>query len=675
MEYLKQKPILVITLIVVIQLFIFRGTFPLFKNFFFIILSCFLFYYFSFYQNKQENNSFSVKKNLLIFITIFIQIFAFFTSNKVYLLVLKDVVNVLVLLFLLMFLFKLVSTIRDLNHFYKYFLSIITLCAIIISLFQYSSFVLGSFYDSKVIDSNFIQIPILFGFIVIFYLNSFSISAKLIIFYNILLYTFTFIVLLSGSRRALFIYAIIIFVIVLMVVFKAYIKYKIKLLNFVPFLITFIITFLMIYLFVFNTSFNFKNKTIDYFTSQSKIEVKSNIAQRFYRVLFYLNPKLKYDDFYHLLWSYGFDSSDPDTGWGKGVHKTIFPLTGKNVDIVPPNAKGFRLDSASNITFIKENNWWETATQLHVIKSVKGVRCKFKIYAFVSDDFNGNVVRLSLPSEYIAKNIVIGNGAVAYDLDAKGIWKELEVDFISFIDEIPIYISIIKFGSIENSELRGHVIFAYPTYETYKVPIDKELNIVKLSIVSGVSVISNSLVCNIFNEEHVRKKIKDFVSDDTTYYQFNTKLRISYSQDKFGDDRINRWKFALEIWSKEYNWAEKIFGGGFDFLNWYGKVFLNDKTKSDYPHNPFLHILLYSGIVGVILYCILLTRVVQLYWKYRKDYPLFGIFFLITYYFTFFSGGNPFDPPVMGFFMLLPFLIEAVHKKENKKQIDFSTDV
>ena len=43
---------------------------------------------------------------------------------------------------------------------------------------------------------------------------------------------------------------------------------------------------------------------------------------------------------------------------------------------------------------------------------------------------------------------------------------------------------------------------------------------------------------------------------------------------------------------------------------------------------------------------------------------MFFIFFLITYFFTFFSGGNPFDPPIMGFFMMLPFFIHYIHEKD-----------
>jgi O-antigen ligase len=93
---------------------------------------------------------------------------------------------------------------------------------------------------------------------------------------------------------------------------------------------------------------------------------------------------------------------------------------------------------------------------------------------------------------------------------------------------------------------------------------------------------------------------------------------------------------------------------------------MNDKTKSDYPHNPFLYILLYSGLVGLILYLVLLWKVFYYYIKYMNEYYLFFTFFIITYFFTFFSGGNPFDPPIMGLFMILPFLINSIHELDVK---------
>jgi len=166
-----------------------------------------------------------------------------------------------------------------------------------------------------------------------------------------------------------------------------------------------------------------------------------------------------------------------------------------------------------------------------------------------------------------------------------------------------------------------------------------------------------------FSSDPIRDWIKRFISEDTTFYPLKSKIVLSPVSNEFIRDRFMRWEFALKIFVQEYNWKQKLFGDGFLFLNWYGYHFYGEKTRSDYPHNPILQILLYSGIIGVLIYLLFLFKVFYYYLKYIKKYPLLFIFFLITFFFTFFSGGSPFDPPIMGFFVILPFFIHYVQQK------------
>src|SRR4030042_2910807 len=106
----------------------------------------------------------------------------------------------------------------------------------------------------------------------------------------------------------------------------------------------------------------------------------------------------------------------------------------------------------------------------------------------------------------------------------------------------------------------------------------------------------------------IRNWMAKFISEDTTYYGYKSNIIIDTIKDSFFDLRYARWQFALQLFTKEYNWKQKIFGGGFKFLNWYSYYFYNDKTRIDYPHNPYLHVLLYSGIVGLTLYVLLLFQ-------------------------------------------------------------------
>jgi hypothetical protein len=74
--------------------------------------------------------------------------------------------------------------------------------------------------------------------------------------------------------------------------------------------------------------------------------------------------------------------------------------------------------------------------------------------------------------------------------------------------------------------------------------------------------------------------------------------------------------------------------------------------------------------LGLIIYCYFLYKVFFYYIKYISEYPLLFIFFLITFFFSFFSGGSPFDPPIMGFFVILPFFIHSIHKIGEKAKLE-----
>lgn len=165
--------------------------------------------------------------------------------------------------------------------------------------------------------------------------------------------------------------------------------------------------------------------------------------------------------------------------------------------------------------------------------------------------------------------------------------------------------------------------------------------------------ITDISLINLTQKQNQKKQILDSVA------KFKKISRFS--------DRTSRWAYSLELWKTEYKWYNKLFGKGFLFLNQFGEKYLDDPTLSDYPHNPFISILLYSGIIGLLFYFWLLFRVVYLYFKYRYQCGIAFIGFLITFFFAFFSAGSPFDPPIMGFFMLLPFFIHSIHKNDIPK--------
>jgi hypothetical protein len=286
----------------------------------------------------------------------------------------------------------------------------------------------------------------------------------------------------------------------------------------------------------------------------------------------------------------------------------------------------------------------------------------------------------------------VNNGASTgyahYDRDNKGIWQELKILMPVSAGRVSTYIYFAKIGASSFSNLKGHVIFAYPQFTnisqakrdsiggTGNIPMPEQSSLINLKEEStlGYDFQAMSLTTNLISSlskissfsggDPIRNLAIRLFPEDTTYLPYKSNLRVDPFANKFGEDRILRWQFAWQIFKVEYNWKQRFFGGGFSFLNWYGYYFSlsHDKTQTDWPHNPFLSILLYSGILGLLIYCFFLYKVFYYYIKYIKEYPLIFIFFLITFYYSFFSGGSPFDPPMMGFFAILPFIIHSVHK-------------
>ena len=88
-----------------------------------------------------------------------------------------------------------------------------------------------------------------------------------------------------------------------------------------------------------------------------------------------------------------------------------------------------------------------------------------------------------------------------------------------------------------------------------------------------------------------------------TQYQTDTNNYMAdiIKSEPLFSDRTSRWLYAIELWKTKFTWQNKLFGHGFDYLEWYGEKFMgNEKSKSyDWPHNPFISILLYSGIIGL----------------------------------------------------------------------------
>ena len=142
-------------------------------------------------------------------------------------------------------------------------------------------------------------------------------------------------------------------------------------------------------------------------------------------------------------------------------------------------------------------------------------------------------------------------------------------------------------GGVTNfSDLKGYIIFTYPQYSI----VNKDESVLLNSNIhesigtsdymftgqtkaglfeSGFPLVTRLLLKGI-DHDLVRKWSAKLISEDTTYFAYKKDLAVDTILNRFIGNRIMRWQFAGQIFSKEFNWKQKLFGGGFNFLNWFG---------------------------------------------------------------------------------------------------------
>lgn len=696
----------------IILLFLYRTENPILKYPFVFLYLCFTIYILIFYKGKIINNLKEYFINyLLIIILLAILLLAFFFSHKIYLIIFKDAISAFILLSFFLILTILISSKKELLILFNSIIEISILFALFFSLlglldlldiWPYASYFLTDEGLPIDIDDNFALLPVIFGLLgVIYYLTIKERSSLHKIFYNILLITFSVQIFLTGSKRGFIILLLIILSLVLLRIvlyFKSE-TYFGKINSFFSFyLISLIFISIFTYLFINRVSFISKNNFLKNLGTKNILETRERISSNLFSYFSFYDQKIGFDEFNNKIWSIHYDPREPDLGWcGVGIHKTIFPLTGSKSEIVPAGSKGLMIDSTFNVQTWDGDSYSITLLGKSFVDNNE--KASTSIYCYVSDDFNGSGVNLILL--YTKANEIHSS----YDMKLKGSWQKLTVTDECLKGKAHSFLYVTKLGVTDFSSLKGYVIIAYPQFEIINDKVGvrsfysdlitgRERGVVINDYAQQPSDISQSGIFSSYKTETsvlnlrflsfltkkpdlikkdpIRNLFKKFISEDTSYYSYKSDIVLDPTKNIFEDDRIVRWQFGLQIYAKEYNWSKKLFGGGFDHLNWYAFYFLKDKTKSDWPHNPFISILLYSGIFGLLFFVYFIYKIFFYYLKYAKQYPLIFIFFIITFFFSFFSGGSPFDPPIMGFLSILPFFIHSIHKREGQNTIQLS---
>jgi len=179
--------------------------------------------------------------------------------------------------------------------------------------------------------------------------------------------------------------------------------------------------------------------------------------------------------------------------------------------------------------------------------------------------------------------------------------------------------------------------------------LNRNLRLLFFITVSSVIIVFAAVKNNTsLNAKLISGYNDKFTQDDSNGIEYQKALKLAFKYDK--------WEYALEYFS-EQKFINKVFGSGFLYLEKFGEKFHTDSTRYDYPHNPVLSSLLYSGLIGALF--LLSFLLISLYYGfvYLKKYPLFSLMLLISSLFVFFSGNSILSIPVFLFLFSVSFLI------------------
>lgn len=322
------------------------------------------------------------------------------------------------------------------------------------------------------------------------------------------------------------------------------------------------------------------------------------------------------------------DPRDPET-YTASSYIREYPIEGKNAEIVPAGVAGARYTS------ITEGRQWKdlhhSTTEYWSVMANAGDSVFASVYCYVSPDFNGSEARLELRGK------VSGQTVSKYNFNAKGEWVLLQAKGVATENSrVSGVYMFSRRGVTDFSTLTGYITFAYPQL------------VVKPAKTATIISKSTSFLAGI-----------SFFESMGSYDSIPDSFELTMSNDRFAGPRVDRWRYAWYLYKNEYTLVQKLIGSGFGYTFKFARKFHPEDPKRDYdyPHNPFLSVLLYSGLIGLILYIWFFTRTVYLYYVYRKEYWIMGVVFVISYFYSFFSSNSPFEPAFLGVMSVFPFII------------------
>lgn len=566
-------------------------------------------------------------------------------------------------------------------------------------------------------DYNFYALGGILGFLLLLFLISKPQETISKVLYQLHLFCFVLSVALSNSRRGIFILTIIIFLIIISrIVSRFNTKYHILLTlrKNTNILIAIIIIIPILFIGTFHFS---SDKLKDYLAEKivkNKVALKDNVSRMAHRYMTTIDGSLTGGDIYKMLWQQDIRNMDEFSFYErfrqntKDLLDSLFlpqeepKITYKNliangnfkdslngwqnwghaVSLVKPSGS----DTLSNYLFIySEDHYGGVSNTVNVSKGdtltfhayVKVIKWNYDLRLMIREHDGEKYRKVKPKKEWEADNKwhTLGR-TIIYDIDGEiGFWiggggKPNE--------------SISLWTNIQVEKGAKPTTFKAQGSDTKYYVLDSEpLNLDKYvakehlgGTLADLAKVNNENVNKPRSKEErqLYSKKRNFVKNliDKSFISSRNYLRDTvsvireekaYRSEVFFGPRIDRLRYALELFQSDYSLVNKLFGKGFDYLQLYGNRFYRSPLRSDTPHNFLVSALLYSGIFGAAFVIFFIVEGFIIYIRQLKYKPILFFSYLVTLFFVFFSGNSLFDIPIFTFLTIFPFLIKHLYVK------------
>ena len=130
------------------------------------------------------------------------------------------------------------------------------------------------------------------------------------------------------------------------------------------------------------------------------------------------------------------------------------------------------------------------------------------------------------------------------------------------------------------------------------------------------------------------------------------------------ESRQKLWDIGKSIYSN-YSIPQKIYGRGFLFF----QIMEEETEHFYYPHHLFLSILLFSGILGMVVFLAVLFWACYIYLFHLKKLWILFALLILNFLFVFFSFTEFFGASFYVILLIFPFYYHYLHKKNIKTSI------